>query len=460
MTMERRSVCIVPFTCEEIAGALQGTLSQLSYPVTTLDAACWLSGTAPHHDDIKILLFGSEAFPQDEVCATLHLHSAPQLSVIGNSRTAGIDRVIGLSNDIIFWPCHDHELDLRLSRLEQGPLSLFAPAPDLAERIYRKLNLVGTSTVFRRVLALIGKVARFEAPVLIEGETGTGKELAARAIHYLGARQGNPFIPVNCGCLPENLVENELFGHRRGAFTDAREDQAGLVEHAEGGTLFLDELEALSEKGQVTLLRFIQDREYRPLGARQTRRADVRIIAASNMPLAKLVESGRFRQDLYYRLCVLGIEVPPLRERNGDVKVLAAHFLEKFRREYGQPNRVLPDGLVEEMTSYHWPGNVRELENFIHRVFVLEDEVVSPLGSDGAGIGGRQETSIPLGTTDYGKLSYKEAKGKMMQEFEQHYLTRLMSETGGNVSRAARLCGKERRALGRLLKKYEIVTRA
>src|SRR5688500_7573696 len=196
--------------------------------------------------------------------------------------------------------------------------------------------MIGRSIAFRIADALIMKMSAFDAPVLIEGETGTGKELAARAIHYRGARRGKPFVPVNCGALPDALIENELFGHRRGAFTDARDDKPGVVELARGGTLFLDEIDALTPKGQVTLLRFLQDQQFRPLGGRREEQADVRIIAAANRSLERQVAAEAFRQDLFYRLNLLHLTLPPLRERQGDIALLAEHFVRAAATRYGK----------------------------------------------------------------------------------------------------------------------------
>src|SRR4051794_9775510 len=188
--------------------------------------------------------------------------------------------------------------------------------------------MIGQSEAFSALRQLVEKVATYDVPVLIEGETGTGKELAARAIHYHSARRDRPFVPVNCGALQDTLLESELFGHRRGAFTDARHDQAGLVALAHSGTLFLDEVDALTPKAQVTLLRFLQDQQYRPLGGGREERADVRIIAAGNRSLETLVEDGGFRIDLLYRLKLMQLRLPPLRERKGDVLVLSEHFIQ------------------------------------------------------------------------------------------------------------------------------------
>jgi DNA-binding NtrC family response regulator len=308
--------------------------------------------------------------------------------------------------------------------------------------------MIGHSDAFRAAQALMNKMAVFDAPVLIEGETGTGKELAARAIHYQSARRDGPFVPVNCGALPDSLIESVLFGHRRGAFTDARDDQLGLVALATTGTLFLDELDALTARAQVTLLRFLQDQQFRPLGARHERKADVRIIAASNRSLDRQVEIGDFRLDLYYRLKLLHLRLPPLRERRSDIAILVEHFIRTASARFGNPALPLEAAALTRLERYYWPGNIRELENLVQREFLL---------AEGA------EISIPaLPDTPWGPalndvtLNYRLAKRQMILEFEREFLARLIKQAKGNVSAAARLSGTERRHLGRLLKKHHI----
>ncbi|MCP4452718.1 MAG: AAA domain-containing protein, partial [Planctomycetes bacterium] len=212
---------------------------------------------------------------------------------------------------------------------------------NLEEVLTLKLNLVGESDNFRKVIDDTRKYSKCDAPVLILGETGTGKEMFARAVHYVGSATDKPFVAVNCGALPDSLIENELFGHVKGAYTDARHSQCGLVEQAQGGTLFLDEIEALSHKGQVALLRFLHDYEYRPLGSRQTRQARLRLITATNEPLERLIEQGVFRKDLFYRINILSLALPPLRERAGDIRLLAQHFVAKYREYYAQYDKYL-----------------------------------------------------------------------------------------------------------------------
>jgi two-component system, NtrC family, response regulator GlrR len=309
--------------------------------------------------------------------------------------------------------------------------------------------MIGQSQAFRLIQALIDKMAAFDAPVLIEGETGTGKELAARAIHYRGARRNGPFVPVNCGALLDQLIENELFGHRRGAFTDARDNQPGLVELARGGTLFLDEIDTLTPKGQVTLLRFLQDQQFRPLGGQREQQADVRVIAASNRNLERQVEAGEFRLDLLYRLKLLYLTLPPLKERYGDIPLLAEHFIRVGSARFHKEAIPLATATLAWFQHYQWPGNIRELENLILREFLLADgaQISIPAPS----------TGLSAGPTGEGaQLNLRLAKSQAIKEFESRFLSRLIEQANGNISAAARICGTERRYLGRLLKKYHI----
>lgn len=319
-----------------------------------------------------------------------------------------------------------------------------------------KFNLVGSAPCFLKTLDLVRRFAACDATVLIQGETGTGKELAARAIHYLGKRRDYPFIPVNCGAIPDNLVENELFGHARGAFTDAREPCSGVIADAEGGTLFLDEVEALSARGQVALLRFLQDQTYRPLGAGRTVSANVRVIAASNENLQQLQARRQFRRDLYFRLNIMAMEMPPLRERRGDVEQLAEHFVCQLNFQSENSPRRLSRETLRLLAAYRWPGNVRELENLIQREFLLSQDAVIDIAPDQLASPGKEEdaAAIPfeIGTGE----DFTRAKARVVAEFEKSFLSRLLAESGGNVSLAARRCGKERRTFGKLLKKHGI----
>ena len=317
------------------------------------------------------------------------------------------------------------------------------------------LNLVGRSARFLEVIERVHAVARSDASVIIEGETGTGKELVARAIHYLSKRADRPFIPVNCGSLPDTLLEDELFGHERGAFTDAKSRRVGLIAQADGGTLFLDEVDSLSTRAQVTLLRVLQDKTVRALGSERARKVDVRFIAATNASLAALVRTSNFRADLYYRMCVLAIAMPPLRDREGDVVLLARHFLER----YGSPTRVLDLSPTAELAlrAYLWPGNVRELENVVQRTVALTRS--TRLEPEDLGL----TTPAPIPAlpsleedVELSTMTYRDAKRAIVEAFERQYLTRLMQSHRGNVTRAAETAGKERRDFGRLLKKHRL----
>jgi DNA-binding NtrC family response regulator len=321
---------------------------------------------------------------------------------------------------------------------------------------FASLNLVGSSPSFLAALQSIHKFALCDATVLIQGETGTGKELVARAVHYASARRDFPFVPVNCGALPDSLVESELFGHVRGAFTDARENRAGLVEHAKGGTLFLDEIEAITPHAQVTLLRFLQDKEFRPVGSRVVANADVRVIAASNDDLRMLVQRGHYRMDLYYRLKVLFLRMPALRDRRGDVPLLAQSLLDRLNRQSGQPAKVLHPDSIALLESHRWPGNVRELENLIHREFILcSDRVIriSSVDPDDAAIEAGADEPAPDGA------NFKDAKACAVARFERNYLIALLARADGNISLASRLSGKDRSDISRLIRKHGLLPR-
>jgi DNA-binding NtrC family response regulator len=314
--------------------------------------------------------------------------------------------------------------------------------------------LTGNAPAFADVLARLPHLALSDATVLITGETGTGKELVARAIHYLGESAGYPFMPINCGSLPDSLFEAELFGHERGAFTDARESRHGLIAQAEHGTLFLDEVECLPLRAQAALLRVLQDKSFRPLGSTRERHADVRFIAATNRPLRDLVAHGEFRADLYYRLCVLAIELPPLRERPEDILLLASHFLKKHAVD-ARHSHSLSTSAERVLLRYDWPGNVRELENAVLRGIHLARG--AEIGPRDLGVPAGAEPEVPVSVPIVAEPgSFQDAKRRTIEAFELEYLTRLMREHNGNVSHAARTAGKERRELGKLLKKHKL----
>lgn len=327
-----------------------------------------------------------------------------------------------------------------------------------------RFNLVGRSPIFKDTVRRIHRMAQLDATVLIAGETGTGKELAARAIHYLGQRTDKPFVPVNCGALSESLVESELFGHERGAFTDAKSASPGLIGEASGGTLFLDEIDTLTPKAQAALLRFLQDRTYRRVGGGGMRQVDVRIIVASNADLASLAVTHRFRQDLLYRLNVLTLHMPALRDRGDDAFLIAQNLLQRLSHQYRVPCKSLHAEAQDFIRRYPWPGNVRELENIIHREFLMSEESALQLGDTRQTLeGGPPEPTRamrnPLQTcvtreNELRPMAFREAKARAVAEFERLYVTDLLAAAHGNISRAARLASQDRSAFGKLVRKY------
>jgi DNA-binding NtrC family response regulator len=456
--MDSRLLGLVPFATPTETRSLESALLVLGQPAQIISPATWLSTVDSNQlAGPTILFLGERDYPSRDICSTLETRRNSVIAVFARDVASFCQEIAISCQDFIYWPCANQELGFRIERL-WGPQAHQPPRDEAALlEEFADLNLLGRSPVFVAALKLIKRVARCDAPVLIDGETGTGKELAARAIHYLSARRDQPFIPVNCGAVPDNLFENELFGHARGAYTDAREAQPGLVALADGGTLFLDEVDALSAKGQVALLRFLQDQHYRPLGGRETRRADIRVLAAANVDVGGLVTQGRFRSDLLFRLRVLAVTLPPLRQRHGDIALLAEHFLNQYRLRYDQPRKRFAPETLRWLLDQPWPGNVREIESFTHREFVLADGDILRLHGtllsvpeQHADLSAHLDPSLPC------DIGLKESKARVIAEFEKDYLTALLAETGGNVSQAARRAGKERRALGKLLKKHGI----
>jgi transcriptional regulator with PAS, ATPase and Fis domain len=320
------------------------------------------------------------------------------------------------------------------------------------ESLRRHLGLnqiLGNSSAVQRLREKIDRISSCDVNVLISGESGTGKELAARAIHYLSPRAGKPFVPVNCGAIPETLFENELFGHARGAFTDARISQKGLVEEANGGTLFLDEIGAVSLYGQVKLLRLLQDKEFKPLGDHRTREANIRIIAATNCDLLSRVRDQSFRCDLYYRLDIVSIDLPPLRERKEDIPLLVEHFVRKYSGIYEKTIAAVSDDIIDGLLRYSWPGNIRELENVVQQLVVLSRT------SELTWFDGKPIMEVEARQTDQME-GFNLAKKRVINSFERSYLVRLLSKYRGDMVRAAKEAGKSRTALWNLAKKHNL----
>jgi two-component system, NtrC family, response regulator GlrR len=334
---------------------------------------------------------------------------------------------------------------LRTLRLQRQVCESETVTQTLKEKLGLR-QLIGESPTFLAEISKIPAVARCAVSVLISGETGTGKEVCARAIHYLSPRAHNPFVPVNCGAIPAELVENELFGHERGAFTDASTSQCGLIHEAEGGTLFLDEVDCLPALAQVKLLRFLQEKEYRRLGSTKTYQANVRIITATNSDLEETVRRGKLRQDLYYRLNILQLTLPPLRERREDIPLLVRHFLAKYATEFNKQVTGFSADAIPALVCYDWPGNVRELEHIIERAVALSEQAVIR----------KADIVLPRVGTPTSQDSFREAKAKVIAQFEKTYVQDLLLAHQGNITKAARAAKKNRRAFWQLMHKHRI----
>jgi Nif-specific regulatory protein len=316
---------------------------------------------------------------------------------------------------------------------------------ELRER-FKPQNIIGNSTVMQNVFDMVAQVSRSDATVLIRGESGTGKELVAQAIHYNSLRKNKPFIKVNCAALPETIIESELFGHEKGAFTNAISTRKGRFELADGGTIFLDEIGDLSMPTQVKLLRVLQEKEFERVGGNETIRTNVRVITATNKNLERLMETNGFREDLYYRLNVFPIHVPPLRERKSDILLLADHFVDKYSRHNHVSIKRISTPAIDLLMAYHWPGNVRELENCIERAVLLSvDEVIHshhlpPSLQSAESTDTRLHTTLP----------------EALDNLERELIQDALKSTKGNVAKAARLLGITERVMGLRVKKHDI----
>jgi two-component system response regulator HydG len=380
--------------------------------------------------------------------------SRPDVPVLVITAFGSLDTAIAAiragAHDFLTKPFEVEELAFRLERalqhrrlteevrrLREGP----AAVPEIS-------GLLGESAPVRRLRELVARVAGADAPVLVTGETGSGKELVARAIHRQGRRRAGPFVAINCAALPEPLLESELFGHARGAFTDAREPRTGLLVQASGGTLFLDEIGDLPLSLQPKLLRVLEEHRVRPLGASQEVPFDARIVTATNCELESAVEEGRFRADLMFRIDVLRVEVPPLRTRGSDVLLLAQEFTRRAAVRVGRPVAGLSHGAAEKLLAYSWPGNVRELESCIERAVALtqhEQILVEDLPER---IRDYRRAHVLVAGDDPSELV-------PMQEVERRYIARVLEAAGGNKTLAARILGFDRKTLYRKLGRSE-----
>jgi two-component system, NtrC family, response regulator GlrR len=380
----------------------------------------------------------------------------PGLQVVLVCTDEGADGIMDLLSlgvvDYITAPVKAADLLPRLWRIEKRRPETEAITLHLKEKLGLE-RIVGKSPGLVNEVRKIPVVAKCDAAVLVMGETGTGKELCARAVHYLSPRSAHPFVAVNCGAIPPELVENELFGHVPGAFTGAQASQLGLIGEADEGTLFLDDIDSLPLLAQVKLLRCVQEKEYRKLGSTKTLRADVRVVAATNVDLEAAVGQGRFRRDLFYRLNVILLYLPPLRDRREDILLLAHHFLQKYSLEFEKNVAAFSPAAIESLLNHRWPGNVRELENVVERAVVfsngrtIETVQVNPCG--------RTVAESTRGPSDE---SLREAKARMVSRFEKEYIEELLRVHRGNISQAARAARKNRRAFWELVRKYGVDT--
>jgi len=359
------------------------------------------------------------------------------------------DNVIKLmrngANDFITVPLNAVNVLPRVRRLLDNP-PISHDLDQCFKLEFGKKRLIGQSVAFVEVVKKISILAKCDVNVLVAGETGTGKELCARFIHYLSSRSTGPFIPINCGAIPENLVENELFGHQRGAYTSANTSQEGLIHEADGGTLFLDEIDSMPLAVQIKLLRFLQEKEYRVLGATKTRLSDARILVATNTDVESAVKSGKLREDFYYRIGVMSVTLPPLRHRQEDLPLLARHFLAKYSAQFGKWISDISPDAIRLLLLYSWPGNIRQLEHVIEAAVVLCEErilqarhIILP----------QAQSSTPAG-------SFKEMKARAVDEFERNYINSLLLAHQGNISRAALAAQKDRRTFFELIRKHKI----
>jgi DNA-binding NtrC family response regulator len=350
---------------------------------------------------------------------------------------SAVEAVKGGAQDYLSKPFTDQELfeavervidKQRLRRTQTGGL----------EKPPSTHGLLGQSEAMKKVYDAISKAASTEATILISGESGTGKELVARAIHYSSKRSSAPFVPINCGAIPRELFESELFGHMKGAFTGASESRAGFFQTADGGTIFLDEIGEMDLAVQVKLLRVLQDKEVFMVGSMRPRKVNVRILAATNMDLPAMVKKGSFREDLYFRISVIAVEVPPLRERGDDVLLLAQHFINKFARESNRSVPQLSDGVLQALKSYSWPGNVRELENVVQRAVVMTDGDLIDV------------PDLPANMRF--TVSHAERLHRTLAEVETEHIRNVLASVDGNKTQASKILGIDRKTLRKKLK--------
>jgi DNA-binding NtrC family response regulator len=443
--------------CDSLRQVLESSVrSDLQIRVTSVADGEWLVNEAPSSkwqsiSELKpsIIFVVSHSASLSDAAKAVRLlrRELPQVPIVAVAEACEPDAMLALlaqgASNFITPPLRSLDVVPTLCRLLERT-GQATPTGALKEKLGLK-RLIGESPAFLSQTRKLPLVARCDAGVLIVGETGTGKEVCARAIHYLSPRSGKPFIPINCGAIPVELVENELFGHEREAFTGAASSKCGLIHEANGGTLFMDEIDCLPLLAQVKLLRFLQEKEYRQLGSIRVHRADVRVIAASNGDLEDALSKGKLRRDLYYRLNVIPLSLPPLREREEDIPILARHFLSKYSEEFHKKVAAFSPAAIQILLAYDWPGNVRELEHVVERAIVMnEHDVIGP-----------DDISLPC-AQPRAAASFQDMKAIVVARFERTYIASLLRAHQGNISRAARAANKDPRSFRQLIRKHRL----
>jgi len=355
--------------------------------------------------------------------------------------STAVDAVKLGANDYLTKPFTDVELLTAVKNALQKLKSKRALSKEISSGFGEKYGIMGNSTKMLEVFRRIKKAALINSTVLITGESGTGKELVARAIHYAGHRAAAPFVPINCGAIPENLLESELFGYVKGSFTGAHNTRNGFFQSADRGSIFLDEISETSPLMQIKLLRVIQEKEVYMIGSKQSQKVDVRILAASNKDLYELKELGKFREDLFYRLNVLTIEIPPLRKRENDIFELANHFAEKYALEFDKSQPEFADDVLEIFRRYKWPGNVRELENLVHRLVILNENKTI------------RKADLPDSMKSRTTSEYNVKKS--LTEVEVDHILKVLEYCGNNKTKAAEILQIDRKTLNNKLNRIE-----
>jgi two-component system response regulator HydG len=449
--------------------ALEALLGKKGYDVVALDSPIAATQRLAAEDfDVALLDVKMPDLSGLELLTAVK-HRRPEIEVIMMTGHATVETALQAvkagAYDYLTKPFDDVELVARAVAKAAERKRLFDRNRELESALREKEGgtatdgLVGNSGPMRDVVRMVDAVAYSAATVLVNGESGTGKELVARALHAKSPRRNQPFVALNCGALTETLLESELFGHVKGAFTGAQRDQKGLFDAADGGTIFLDEIGDIPPATQVRLLRVLQEGELKRVGSADSIKVDVRVIAATHRDLPKLVKAGKFREDLFYRLNVIAIPLPPLRDRIEDVPLLAHHFLRRYTDRLGKKVKTLSPEAIELLCGYRWPGNVRELENAIERAVVLcRGESITPADLPPA-VSGRTAPLIreaPAAGDDatWLSMSYAAAKEQALRRFEKSYVEALMRACDNNISAAARKAGMDRSNFKRVLRKY------